>query len=546
MGGTHCDGVAIDRQTAKVVARVKVTTTPDLKECSGQALRQLLETVAPQEIARVVLSTTLVTNAVVTDRLEPVGMLLMAGPGIDPNLLSDDPLCRVVTGAMDHRGKELIPLDPDSIRRQLEAFRLKGVAVVSVAGKFAVRNPAHELKITALARDDFDYVCAAHRLSGSLNFPRRAATAYLCAGVWRLQSNFVDAMAQTVRGMGIDAPLYLLRADGGAQSADHFDNPAEASLSGPAASIMGVLATEQLEEETVSFDIGGTTTDIAIFISGAPLIEPHGATIGKYKTQIRALYNRSIAAGGDSVLTVHEGSIIVGPNRYGPAAAFGGPNPTPTDALIVLGRTEGNKEIASEALSPLAAELGVTVEEFATSAVASLCKLITDAATAFINDINARPVYTIHEMLDDHKVAPQRAVVVGAPGKAISPYLSEALGIKTDVPANYDVANAIGAAVAGLNLEVNAVADTATGTMTIPEAGIQESIDRTFSMEDLEREADAALSTLAARADQLGEEYQTDATESESFRIVEGHSFAGAIHRLRLKVRPSILCRVKE
>ena len=84
VGGTHCDGVAIDRKTAKVVARVKVNTTPDLKECSGQTLGKLLETVAPEEIARVVLSTTLVTNAVVTDRLEPVGMLLMAGPGIDP------------------------------------------------------------------------------------------------------------------------------------------------------------------------------------------------------------------------------------------------------------------------------------------------------------------------------------------------------------------------------------------------------------------------------------------------------------------------------
>ena len=59
-------------------------------------------------------------------------------------------------------------------------------------------------------------IALGHRLSGRLNFPRRIATAYWNAAVWTLHNRFADAVEASLKDMGIDAPAYLLKADGGA------------------------------------------------------------------------------------------------------------------------------------------------------------------------------------------------------------------------------------------------------------------------------------------------------------------------------------------
>ena len=69
-------------------------------------------------------------------------------------------------------------------------------------------------------------------------------------------------------------------------------------------------------------------------------LEPRGARIGGHRTLIRALKTRSIALGGDSAVRVVDGELVIGPERKGPAMAYGGPSPTPTDALFVLGRAQ--------------------------------------------------------------------------------------------------------------------------------------------------------------------------------------------------------------
>ncbi len=140
--------------------------------------------------------------------------------------------------------------------------------MLAVVGKFSVRNPTHELRVAELAGDRFDYVALGHGLSGSLNFPRRVATAYLAAAVWRRHTQFVESMVGAVRDFGIQAPLYLLRADGGTQTAESFRNPAEGSLSGPAASVMGIQGLDDVDGDTLAVDVGGTTTDLSLFTRG--------------------------------------------------------------------------------------------------------------------------------------------------------------------------------------------------------------------------------------------------------------------------------------
>ncbi len=543
VGGTHTDGVAVEGN--RVVHKVKVPTTEDLKACTLQTLRDLLAGVSVPRVRRVVLSTTLVTNAVVEGNMDPTGTLLTAGPGIDANLLALDGNCRLVRGAMDHRGREIAPLDEAAVGEQLRAFQESGISALAVVGKFSVRNPAHENRIAELAAGGFECVFLGHRLSGALNYPRRVATAYLSAGVCRRHTRFVRSMTEALKQYEIEAPLYLLRADGGTQLAESFRNPAETALSGPAASIMGAEALDTVGEETLGLDIGGTTTDISLFSRGAPLLEPRGATIGPYRTQIRSLYTRSTGAGGDSQVRVVEGRIEVGPRRLGPPACFGGDHPTPTDAMVILGRTFGDRGRAVDALSPVSAALGVNVEQGARLVIKALAQTIAEAARAFVREVNARPVYTIHELLEGHRVRPTRAVAVGGPARAVAPYLEEALDLPVHVPNHFDVANAIGAAMARVNLEVNLQADTARGFLSIPEADVYRPVDRTYSLDQAEKEAAQVLLALAEEKGILDPKSSVDLAERESFRIVEGFSTVGAIHSVRAQIRPGIIGRVE-
>jgi N-methylhydantoinase A/oxoprolinase/acetone carboxylase beta subunit len=71
-------------------------------------------------------------------------------------------------------------------------------------------------------------------------------------------------------------------------------------FTGPAASVLGIMALAAPSGEAVSIDIGGTTTDIALWRDGVPLFAERGAMIGDYPTSVRAFWLRSIGIGGDS------------------------------------------------------------------------------------------------------------------------------------------------------------------------------------------------------------------------------------------------------
>jgi N-methylhydantoinase A len=244
-------------------------------------------------------------------------------------------------------------------------------------------------------------------------------------------------------------------------------------------------------------------------------------------------------------LTVDGGTLRIGPERRGPAAAHGGPVATPTDAMVVLGSAPGDRARALEALGPIADGLGMETDHAAGHVLDLLAQMIAAAAAELVDEVNAKPVYTIHDLLEGHRVKPESGVVVGGPALAIAPYLERALSFPVEVPPHSEVANAVGAAVASLSLEVNALADTAAGKLTIPKAGVNRSIDEDYTFEELKQETQAALEKLAAARDTVGDKLKIDVAQSESFSVIEGYSRAGYIHRLRLRVRPSILCEVR-
>ncbi|MCX5838790.1 MAG: hydantoinase/oxoprolinase family protein, partial [Deltaproteobacteria bacterium] len=339
VGGTHTDAVLIDHFAVLKKAKV-LTDERNLVTSLLAVTKALVDESNVDQLERVVLSTTISTNAIVQNKVDRVGMLLVSGPGLPPALYDVQQDTSFLSGYINHRGMEIAGIDPIEAARMRDRLRSEGILHVGIVAKFSTRNPRQEIELRKIVQDQLDHVSLGHRMSGHLNFPRRIATTYLNEAIWNIHHRFVEEVLHFVHERGINVPIYILKADGGTfDISQSVEFPVQTILSGPAASIMGILTTTGCSSDAIALDIGGTTTDIAVFADGVPLFEPFGVTIEGHKTLIRGLRTRSIGVGGDSVVRFQEGKLSIGPEREGPAAAFGGPFPTPTDAMIVLGMT---------------------------------------------------------------------------------------------------------------------------------------------------------------------------------------------------------------
>ncbi len=542
VGGTHTDSVLMQGRT--IIRKSKVLTD---KENILKSVLMATEAVAKPEdlknLQRIVLSTTLTTNAVVQNQLDNVGLIVMNGPGVSPKDLPLTELANYVTGYMSHRGIEAEAPNNSELTGLKEKFKKDGIRHFAIVGKFSTRNPAHEKEVNSVMQDLAEHASQSHQLSGALNFPRRISTTYLNEAVWGLQQKLADQLRVYMDKIGVNVPLYILKADGGTIDVDSSrETPVQTILSGPAATIMGVLPHVTTEKDSISVDIGGTTTDIALFADGVPLLEPQGITIEGHKTSVRGLLTHSIGVGGDSHVRVENGVLLLGPERKGAAMAFGGPVPTTTDALIVLGIADiGDKAKAMEAMKQLAADMNSTPETVADQVVNLACQLIVDKVNAMLEEINSKPVYTIHELLEGRKIEPKEVLVVGGPAPYMAERIGKMLGIPAVVPNDSDVINASGAATARTTVELNLIADTEAQVLSIAEEGIQQDISRRFTVDDA-----IALGTekLIARAKQAGardQDIEVEVAESQVFNVVRGYSTTGKNMRVRLQVKPGLI-----
>ncbi len=542
VGGTHTDAVLLADDGLRAAVKVP-TDANDLFHSVLSGLEQAVRGQDPARIRRIVLSTTLTTNAIVQSRIGPVGMIVSGGPGIDPELfrLGDHYVC--VSGAVDHRGRETEPVDEAQIRAAGQRFRRDGVRHVGVVGKFSVRNPSHENRIGRILADDFEQVFLGHHCAGLLNFPRRIATTYLNAAVYPLYRDFFLAVKQSLERMGFTVPIRILKADGGNIQFDaSLDAPVQTILSGPAASVMGATVFAPPDADCLVLDIGGTTTDMALLVKRIPLLNPLGIEIAGIKTLVRSMEVHSIGIGGDSTVRIRDGRIVVGPERSGPAMGYGGAHFTPTDALMILGRIEdGSPSRAREGAQPLAAMLGVTVEEAAKAVFVETCRGILDEAAAFIERIRQKPVYTVHEMLDGATLSPRRILILGGPAEHFAGGLSSLSGWDVEVVPRSPVANAIGAALARTTSQVTLFADTELGMASAPEEQFHTGIDGGFSLADALSLARQLLCKRAVSWGANADTLEMDTVEALEFNMVRGFRTAGKNIRVTVQVTPGLI-----
>jgi len=542
VGGTQTDTVLIS--DGEVVYENKIPTENDLLDTLRIAIGKAVAEMDTGRLERMVFSTTMATNAIVQGRLSDAGMIITAGPGMDPHLFSVGPCFEIVEGCLDHRGFEVMPLVKKSVLETANHLKDKSIDCVGIVGKFSVRNPAHELRIAEWINGDFSHISLGHRVSGILNFPRRITTTYLNAALSKLHDRFFASLVRILDEKGLNAPRFLLKPDGGTIRIDQsMDTPAMTTQSGPAASVMGALALDGCTDTSLILDIGGTTTDISVILEGVPLLEPSGIMLGPFQTLIRSLLTHSVGIGGDSeIRTGEDGHFTIGPSRQGPPLAFGGSIPTPTDAMIALGMIEtGDKKAAMEGMAALGVPAGLDAEGTARCVLERMGEIIAESARAFVDRINSRPVYTIHEVLYQKEIRPDAVVIIGGPAPHVAQHVGKALGLPYRVPPHSGVANAVGAAVARVTTEITLQADTERGTVVIPEADINKKIYGRFNDKDALSMAEKVLRQQAVEAGADPEDLELSIIERQAFNMIRGFSKTGQNIRLKMSVIPGII-----
>ena len=542
VGGTHTDVVLIDRDGLQ--KEVKVPTDPsDLFQSVLSGLDAITQDIDPSDINRIVLSTTLTTNAIVQNKIPPVGMIVSSGPGIDPEFYRTNSHYFTVAGSIDHRGREIEPIDPDEINEIAGQLRKDGIQHIGIVGKFSIRNPSHELKISEILQNSFEKTFMGHRISGNFNFGRRIATTYLNAAVYPLHREFFQAVQKSLATKGLNLPLRLLKADGGNLNFESsIDYPAQTILSGPAASVMGAVAFGPRNEDTLVMDIGGTTTDMAVLINQAPVLNPLGIKLAAYKTLIRSLETLSLGLGGDSAVRINNGKLVVGPERLGPAMAYGGPVPTPTDALFVLEDIpDGSRKNSIEGLAPLAKQHGTSVKSLAAEILDVACKKILSTARQLVYQINRKPVYTVHELQEGYVVQPKAILILGGPAPYFAKYLENLSEYPVRVVPRWKVANAIGAALARTTCEVDFFVDTERGIAEALEENYSRRVDHSFDQEAATRQALDLLEVKAIDRGANTDYLEMEVLEAQQFNMVHGFNTIGKIIRVKVQVKPGLI-----
>jgi N-methylhydantoinase A/oxoprolinase/acetone carboxylase beta subunit len=345
-GGTYTDSVIIDFTSGKVLAKAKsLTTRQDLSIGIARAIDSL-GNIDFQQIKLVSVSTTLATNSIVEGKGARACLL---GIGYDRRTLYKYGLgdsfpvreVRLIDGGHDISGQEIRPLDIQSLGDAIAETK-GSIDAYGISAYGGVRNPEHEIIARNMVMEltGLPVICG-HELTSRLNSIRRAITVAFNARLIPLIRELIVSVKDVLQERDIKAPLMVVKGDGHIVSDEvAMERPIETILSGPAASIMGGNYLSGIKAGIV-VDMGGTTTDIAILRNGIPEAKSDGATVGQWRTSIRAADIRTAGLGGDSHIVLHrEEKITLSPRRVTPLSLAAIDHPEIVDELKRLREIE--------------------------------------------------------------------------------------------------------------------------------------------------------------------------------------------------------------
>ncbi|MGZ5844149.1 MAG: hydantoinase/oxoprolinase family protein [Xanthobacteraceae bacterium] len=460
-GGTFTDLIAVEQNTGEL-RRAKVpSVSSDPSAAVLDAMDKLFaEGIDPADISLFVHGTTVATNALLEGKGVRTGLLITRGfravyeargwsqpRGSDlldtfyqkPPLLASQWLTEEVRERLDYRGEVVTALDEAGLRDSVHRLKAKGVEALAVCFLFSFLNPAHERRAAEIVAE----IAPECRISLSSNvlpvireYPRLSTTV-IDAYVGPTIADYLMRLERRLIERGLKTPqLFLMQSNGGlmriALGARH---PNQTLLSGPAA---GVIAGAELARVTrrrhvITFDMGGTSTDISVIVDGRLLETTQGQIAGQ-DIGTPMLRVRTLGAGGGTIAWIgKDGLLKVGPRSAGsvPGPACygrGGEEPTVTDANVALGALSADTVLAGS-LRLDAARAGRAIE----SVAKPLGLDVLQGAAGILRIVNTQMAVDLRLALQEQGQDPRKFALVafGGAGPLHAAALARSVGIPT-------------------------------------------------------------------------------------------------------------------
>jgi N-methylhydantoinase A len=371
VGGTFTDLFLVGDEGSGTQYRVKTPSTPaDPSEGVLVGVRRICEEsgVAVGDLRNILHGTTVATNAVVESKGARVGLITTQGfaqilhlarsqtPGPLAGwiiMLKPDPPAsladtREAVERMGPRGETVVDVDEKQVEAIVRDLVESGVESLTVGLINSYVNPAHEERIGEIVErlyPGFPVTLSAHVLPEFREY-ERTLTACMNSYVRPKVATYIDGLQKQLKAIGATGDVNILRSDAGLMTTtEAARNPIYGILSGPSGGVAGALyvARKAGFDDILTFDMGGTSTDVALCQNGEPTIGRE-TSISHFRIKVPSVNVHTVGAGGGSIAHVPEltKALRVGPQSAGadpgPASyGRGGQEPTVTDANVVLG-----------------------------------------------------------------------------------------------------------------------------------------------------------------------------------------------------------------
>ena len=371
VGGTFTDVVLLNLATGDLQLLKTPSTPDDPSRGFITGISQILGVngVGYSQVRSIFHGTTIATNAVLESKGTPVGVLVsegfkyvleigrhsmarLANPHVWVKPERPVPPERVleIPGRTAFDGGIIDALDEDAVLSAAERFREEGIDSIAVSLTHSYANPAHEARARELVLEAFPdmHLSLSSEVLPVFREYERTITTVLNAYVMPRVSYYIENLDRELRRLGVEAPLLIMKSNGGVIGTETATRqPVYTALSGPAAGVMASVdvARNAEVEDCISFDMGGTSTDVSLINRLTPTITLTGQ-LGDWPVQLPMLDIATIGAGGGSIAWLTAaGNLNVGPRSAGAVPGpvcygLGGTEPTVTDANLLLGRID--------------------------------------------------------------------------------------------------------------------------------------------------------------------------------------------------------------
>ena len=411
VGGTFTDLLLVNEKSGDLHT-AKVPSTPEdssIGVFNGITKVCSIANVDPSDITSVMHGTTVATNTILTGTGAKVGLITTKGyrqvlqiaRSFVPGGLGgwviynkSDPLAPLALTIeaderMSAKGVVLSKLKKGQLAKDIKELSKKGVEAITVSLINSYANDQHEKEIKSEIRKKKLLpkipVSLSSEVVPEMQEYERTITTVANSYVRPKVAEYVKNLQNGLKKMRKDIKLQILRSDGGLASAKATsDSPVNLLMSGPAGGVSGAIwiAKQAGFENILTFDMGGTSTDVSLVKDGIAE-QSRETSVGDVTVRASSIDVRTVGAGGGSIAHVPEltGALRVGPQSAGaepgPAAYNkGGTEPTVTDANVVLGYMPGvelggdsewkiRKDLAQDSVKPVASALGLSVNKAA-------------------------------------------------------------------------------------------------------------------------------------------------------------------------------------